>query len=88
MTEHELNTLLEQLRVELDAAEHAEAADRERLEGLVGSLRHRLEHPREDNEDQELLERLTDALTRYEVEHPRITDVLNRITLALGSMGV
>jgi hypothetical protein len=84
MTEHDLKTLLEQLRSELEAAEHGDPRDRERLQGLLGSLQHRLANPREDNEDEELLETISDALTRYEVEHPRITAVLNRIMVSLG----
>lgn len=84
MSEHELNALLEQLRSEMDAVEHGAHEDKERLEGLVASLEHRLANPREDNEDEELLRTLSDALTRYEAEHPRITGVLTRILSALG----
>lgn len=88
MSEHDLNTLLEQLRIEMDAVEHGAKEDRERLEGLVASLERRLANPREDNEDEELLGTLTQLLTHYEADHPRITGVLNRILVTLSSLGI
>ena len=88
MAEHDLNTLLEQLRIEMDAVEHGAPENRERLAGLVASLEHRLANPREDNEDQELLGTLTELLSHYETEHPRLTAVLNRILVSLSSMGI
>lgn len=88
MTAHDLDALLAQLRSELDALEHGDDGARARLEGICASLEHRLANPREDNEDEELLNTLSDALTRYEAEHPRVTGILNRIMVSLGALGI
>lgn len=88
MSEHDLQHLLEQLRGELDALEQGDGAANERLHALCSRLEHRLANPHEDNEDEELMNTVRDALTRYEVEHPRLTEILNRVMLTLGSMGI
>ena len=88
MTEHDLKALLEQLRIELDDLDHGASEKRERLQGLLAALEHRLANPREDNEDEALQDTLSGALTRFEAEHPRITDLLNRIMVSLSAMGI
>ena len=88
MSEHELETLLEQLRLELDAVDEGATEDRERLDGLAARLEHRLANPRVDDEDEELLSTLSDVLARYESEHPSLTGVLNRIMVSLSSLGI
>ena len=86
--EHDLDTLLAQLRIEFDALEEVDSDNRERLSGLLARLEHRLALPREDNEDEELLASLSDAITDYEVRYPNVTDLINRIMVSLSAMGI
>ncbi|MCB1739096.1 MAG: DUF4404 family protein [Gammaproteobacteria bacterium] len=88
MSEHELETLMARLREELSRMDEDQGEARQRLEGLLANLEHRLAHPREDNEDSELIETLQAAIERFEIEHPRATGIVNQIMVTLSSMGI
>ncbi len=88
MSTQELQSLVERLRAEREALEGDFGPHHERLDALAADLEHRLEHPREDNQDEDLLERLREGVEHFEVEHPRVTGILNDLMVALSSMGI
>ena len=73
---------------EIDAVESDRPEVRERLDGLLAELNQRLEHPREDNQDEDFLERVQASIEHFEVEHPRATGILNDLMMKLSSMGI
>ena len=47
-------------------------------------LAHQLDNPDDEEHHETLVERTSEAIERFEVEHPRLTETLNRIMVALG----
>lgn len=90
MTEQQINNALEELRREIERLDLSDTETKERLTGLVESIEQRMAAaPGVVEEDQpDLLNEMNDAVTQFEVEHPRITGILNDIMMALSSSGI
>ncbi len=90
MTEQQINNALEDLRREIERLDLSDTETKERLTGLVESIEQRMAAaPGVVEEDQpDLLNEMNDAVTQFEVEHPRITGILNDIMMALSSSGI
>ncbi|MEM1433066.1 MAG: DUF4404 family protein [Pseudomonadota bacterium] len=88
MSVQELTRLAEALQYELESADLSDAEARNHLQGLHDELEHRLTHPREDNQDEELIDRLREAVERFEAAHPRATGVISQIIHTLGNLGI
>ncbi|WP_045225679.1 DUF4404 family protein [Methyloterricola oryzae] len=90
MTEQQINNALEELRREIERLDLSDTETKERLTGLVESIEQRMTAaPGVVEEDQpDLLNEMNDAVTQFEVEHPRITGILNDIMMALSSSGI
>ena len=88
MSTDDLNLLAERLRAEINALDSSHEAAREGLEALHAELVQRLEHPREDNQDEDLLERIRTNIEAFEIEHPRATGILNDLMVTLSNMGI
>ena len=88
MSTEDLNLLAERLRSEIDALDSTHGEARERLDALHAELVQRLEHPREDNQDEDLLENIKTHIEAFEVAHPRATGILNDLMVTLSNMGI
>lgn len=87
MSQEEIRESLQQLRSELDVLGDSAPEVRTRLLSLVEDLEEQLGSlPREDNPLS--LEYLRQLAEDFEVEHPRITSLVNRILVTLSNMGV
>jgi Domain of unknown function (DUF4404) len=82
MSEQQLYAQLEQLREELAAADSMDAARRERLLKLIEEMEAGLE------EDTGLVERMETAVAEFEVSHPTLAAVMNKVIETLGNIGV
>lgn len=58
---------------------------RQRLDGLADSIE---KSAAGAGEPHGLIEEIRGAIEQFEVEHPRITECLNRIMVALSNMGI
>jgi uncharacterized protein YpuA (DUF1002 family) len=85
MTEQKINEALGALRKEGEL-DNAEAKDR--LTSLVENIEQNLDYTGFGEEHQDLVEDVKDAITHFEVEHPRITGILNDIMMTLSNMGI
>jgi hypothetical protein len=83
-----IEALLERLREESDALPEDATAAREHMENLGAQISHRLSDPREDNQDEQLIASVTEAIERFEIEHPRVTGVLNDVLVVLSGLGI
>jgi len=88
MTEQKINDALGELRKEIDGLEIGNQAAKERLASLVENIEQRLESSGESDDDHDLVDEMKDAITHFEVEHPRITGIINDIMMALSNLGI
>lgn len=88
MSDTELNRLAAELKAELADLEDSPEVARERLRALHEELEQRLAHPREDNQDEQLIAQLTEAISAFEASHPRATAILNQVLQSLANLGI
>lgn len=86
MTEQKINDALGELRKEGEQLDNPE--QKELLESLLENIEQNVDYSGTVDEHQDLVEDVKDAITHFEVEHPRITGILNEIIMALGNMGI
>ncbi len=89
MTEEEskrkLDEGLRRLRSELEGADET---TRKRMEALVERVERRLAEGDGNKTQPGLLQELEEEIMHFEVEHPRLTAIINDIMVALSSMGI
>jgi len=89
MSNSELHSLIRQLKSEIARLGPADGEARARLQALVAEVEERIVSTQDDDgSDEDLIERLREAVERFEVEHPRATGILNNIMVTLGGMGI
>ena len=88
MSHAELEALIGRVEAELDAYDDLPGEAAESVAGLLGEITQRLENPREDNQDQDLIDALKRAIEEYEASHPRVTALLDNLMNTLVSMGI
>lgn len=88
MTDKNIAQSLADLRTQIDQLAASNTAAREKLEGLLSDLEDNI-HSLEDSEHQvHLVGDLREAIAEFEVEHPRLTGILNDIMVALSNLGI
>jgi hypothetical protein len=65
-----------------------DAADRQRLHGLISDIESHIDSNEEAGADFEVVDTVEELVTRLEADHPAFTGILRRVMNALGSMGV
>lgn len=88
MTNTKLKDELEKLRAEVKdlATDNIEATTK--LEALISELEKKLEEPSDEDQHNNLVENLKEAITQFETEHPRATAIMNDIMVSLSNMGI
>lgn len=87
MTEQNINDALQQLRNEIDKLHLDDRGVKDRLNQLVESIEGSLGgEPLESDHD--LVEELKDVISQFEVEHPRITGIVNELMMTLSNLGI
>jgi hypothetical protein len=88
LDQERLQQALEELRQEIDRLSLGDEAERVRLEQLVADIEHGLEHPGDEAHHANVIAGIEEAISRFDVEHPRATSILNHIMVTLGNMGI
>ena len=88
MTDKEIVQALADLRAEIEHLDQADTPTGERLEELVSRLEEQLTSAQLGQHQLHLVDDIKDAITEFEVEHPRLTGILNDIMVALGNLGI
>ncbi len=83
MREAELESLVAQLREEIAKAQTGAPGALTHLEPLLGELEQALHAPSPG-----LRERIEAQIREFEVEHPRLTGILNDVMTSLGNLGI
>ena len=84
----ELLRSLDALHAELDRVSEGEELDEARLGGLVADVEERLSGADESHHPTNLVDRLRQRAEQFELEHPAVTSLLNRIMVSLGNTGI
>ena len=87
MAEKEVNEALFNLRSEIEGLDDSNPDLKSKLEGLLDELEDRLEAT-EDQNHLHLVEDMKEAVSSFEVEHPRITGIVNDLMVALSNLGI
>jgi hypothetical protein len=83
----ELENILQELKAELAASEFAKPSSRQELQRLIDQIEAFLVADEMATQNA-LNEPLNDAVTRFEVSHPKLTAILNNIITTLSNMGI
>ncbi len=84
----EIQESLDQLRAEIKKLGKDDKAIRKRMKQLVADLEGKLESSEELGHEPQLIEGIRRNVERFEVEHPRLTGVLNQMMVELSNMGI
>lgn len=84
MNLEQLRDQLQQLEQEASRLAGANEDTRARLADLVHRVNHQIDNPQDGEHRANLAERTAEAIEHFEVDHPRLTETLNRIMVSLG----
>jgi hypothetical protein len=85
MGQPKLNESVEALRAEIRRLEVSHPEDKERLAALVAELD---QAARESSARGTLAGKVREAVLHFEVEHPKVTAILNDVLVSLGNVGI
>ena len=86
MPEQKINDALGELRREGEQIDNPET--KKRLTSLLENIEQKVDYAGISDEHETLVEEVKDAITHFEVEHPRITGILNEVMMTLSNMGI
>lgn len=88
MSREQLEHALDRLRAELDVLERSPGADKDRLRALIDEVEGQLDAIESGDDDASLVDSIKAQVEQFEVEHPRVTNILNDIMVTLSNMGI
>jgi ElaB/YqjD/DUF883 family membrane-anchored ribosome-binding protein len=90
MDEREIKTLLEELQARLRNVTAISDSDRELLRRLSADLEAVLARGSQlaAEKHQSVIDRLQESITRFEVSHPDLTNLMAQVSQKLGDMGI
>ena len=89
MDRQQLHYELQRLHADLQKIESPDNADRETLAQLEEDIRRLLEHRDTGLEHyQNLVDRLTDAISKFEAAHPRTTMLMRQVLDQISYLGI
>ena len=88
MEREDLQESLEGLRSEIRKLGEDDEPIKSRMRGLVADLERQLDEDEDYDEPEHLIESARDYIEQFEVEHPRLTGMLNRVMVALSNLGI
>ncbi len=88
MEREELQQSIEGLRSEIRKLGEDDEPIKSRMRGLLADLERQLDENEDYDEPDHLIENARDYIEQFEVEHPRLTGMLNRVMVALSDLGI
>ena len=88
MENQRLSKQLQELQTQLQQAKTLEQNDREALLQLVKDIQSTLVRTGESGEYESAVQKLEDAVQRFEVTHPQMTAAMARVINSLSTMGI
>ena len=87
MSHEKIHAAIDALRAEIAKLDVDDSVSRERLDRLVGELQQQIDAG-EGAPPIVLESSVTELIEQFEVEHPRVTGVLNDLMVTLSGMGI
>ena len=88
MSEEKLKKLIAQLDVELESTDITDNDTRESLSQLLIDVREKLENPVDVTNHSRITHDLQEIALKFEVNHPKLTKILNEISNILSNIGI
>ncbi|BBL72440.1 DUF4404 family protein [Methylogaea oryzae] len=88
MSQQKLNDVIHELKNQIASLEVSDAQAKQKLQSLVEGLEEKLRSPADAGHHHGLVEEVRDSVEHFEVEHPRITAILNDLMMTLSNMGI
>ena len=82
MTQEPLQESIESLKLEIEKLKATDVDTKARIEALVQEIEDQADEP------SGVIDNLQNLIETLEVEHPRITSLLNRMMMSLSNMGI
>ena len=88
MSREKLEHALERLRSELDSLGQGPEEANARLRRLIDDVERQMDSLELGNDDASVGDTIKDYIEQFEIEHPRITNILNDVMVTLSNMGI
>lgn len=88
MSEQKLNDTLQELKEQIAGLTLDNPETQRKLQALVDGLETKLRSPEDTSHHHNLVADVRDAVEHFEVEHPRITAILNDLMMTLSNLGI
>jgi len=88
MENQRLNKQLQELQTQLQQAKTLDENDRDALSQLVKDIQSTLARTGKSEEYESAVQKLEDAVQRFEVTHPQMTAAMARVINSLSNMGI
>ena len=76
------------LRHAVEALGAGDAAAKARIQQLIADLERHLDNPADEEHRSSVTAAVPGLVEQFEVSHPQLTEVLNRVLVALSGMGI
>ncbi len=84
----ELQKSIQKLRDERDSLDITQKEKRKRIDQFIDDLEHHIVNPEDGEHATRLRAHLPELVKLFEVKHPGITDILNKVSMILSNMGI
>ena len=88
MSKKELNQALKELRAESDKLGVENIDAKKKISSLASSIEDEINNLDNRKYIDDLIKNIQEHIEQYEIDHPRITSVLNRIMVTLSGLGI
>ena len=88
MKKEELQNSLEALESEIEQLQQADDAVKNHMRSLINEIEAHIDETDDASDEESVLGSIRNSIEEFEVEHPRITGILNRIMMTLSDMGI
>jgi chromosome segregation ATPase len=88
MSREQLEHALKRLRSELDDLDQGPGEANAELHALITEVEGQLDSLELGNDDTSVADKVKNYIEQFEIEHPRVTNILNEIMVTLSNMGI
>lgn len=88
MPDRSLQKSVEGLRSEMNRIGEGKERKKEQIQELINDLENHIQNPGDKEHSQKIADSLPDLIKEFEMEHPKLTRIMNDILVILGNAGI